>query len=77
MLVDGISSAAVTPLTPSAVSPAAAGDASNFARGDRASASVRLRSKSRKGNGGEADGGRAPAANGRPWDGPSAIKGQD
>ena len=59
MLVDGISSAAVTPLTPSAVSPAAAGDASNFARGDRASASVRLRSKSRKGNGGEADGGRA------------------
>ena len=65
MLVDGISSAAVTPLTPSAVSPAAAGDASNFARGDRASASVRLRSKSRKGNGGEADGGRAADHRGR------------
>ena len=52
MLVNGgISSSAASPSSSSAVS--SAGDVNNFARGDKASASVRLRSKSRKGGNGE------------------------
>ena len=54
MLVNGgISSSAASPSSSSAVS--SAGDVNNFARGDKASASVRLRSKSRKGGNGEAN----------------------